>query len=639
RCRWRRSSEPAPRCRSGCDELLWLPGVGDHGGGPTAEMLEQLDLWRRHPAAAPQRHGSLRSYLARLEPLADRLPVWRDELYLELHRGCATSRPDQKRHNRTLERLLREAELTAALIPGDLRPAATTDWRPLLFQQFHDILPGTSIPEVFEQAEPLWRSARRRACRQRDALLQTLLAHTLPPPLPVHNVARPWWAMQLQPLAAVPRTVRLPAGHWTLLDQQGEIGLEGQPAPGGGQWVQLPGFEGIEACCLLQATREHAAAAPPQPLVDPVEVRPCAETGPDSGGASWRLTNGRLAVRIGWRGIEQLWDGEGRAQLAAPLRWCRWRDRGEYWDAWDLAADHRRHPLPWYWEGDPLWLERGPLCARFLWRGRCGTSPTRLEGRLLAGSPWLELTLSLDWQQRHELLRLEIPLRQPACRWAADTPAGVIERPTVAITAREQARWEVPTISWLASVTGGAAGGGLAVLLDGPQGVCGDEHHLGVSLLRGPTWPDPGADNGWQRQRLALMPCPRGWRQDQVPRQAQRLREPLWIRPQATTGGGAAANVPAAERWSAFPPLEEDLRLIALRPDTDGNLKLCIQNEGPCRRRLRLPPPWRLLGRLDGLGEERSGAATPAAEHHRREGEPVDPWLGPWQLGFWRLGV
>jgi alpha-mannosidase len=85
--------------------------------------------------------------------------VWRDELYLDLHRGCATSRPDQKRHNRSLERLLREADLTAALLRlhQGVSSEPVADWRLLLFQQFHDILPGTSIPEVFEQAEPQWR--------------------------------------------------------------------------------------------------------------------------------------------------------------------------------------------------------------------------------------------------------------------------------------------------------------------------------------------------------------------------------------------------------------------------------------------------------------------------------------------------
>jgi alpha-mannosidase len=302
--------------------------------------------------------------------------------------------------------------------------------------------------------------------------------------------------------------------------------------------------------------------------------------------------------------------------LAGPLEWRRWADRGEFWDAWDIAADYRQHPLPWDWQGGPQWLARGPLCAHGRWRGRCGGSPVRLDLRLLAGSPW----------------------------------------PAEPRTAREKARWEVPAISWLASVTAagsGAAGGalevpgcgpGLAVLLDGPQGISATPQRLGVSLLRAPTWPDPGADNGWQRQRLALLPCLAGWRPAQVGQQARRLREPLWVRP----AGLADAGAPAGSGWPGFPALGEDLRLVGLRLAAPGpgdtqaergtrsaeegsvggaDLVLSVQNEGPCRRRLTLPPPWLVLERLDGLGQ-----FLPPGD---RQPDLLD--LAPWQLAFWRL--
>ena len=619
---------------TGVPEFLWLPGVGDHGGGPTAAMLEQLALWRTQPEAAPQTHGTLRQHLEGLEPLVAGLPVWRDELYLELHRGCATSRPDQKRHNRTLERLLREAELAVALAGA---PGEPVDWRPLLFQQFHDILPGTSIPEVFEQAEPEWRAARRRACRQRDAALQRLGAGRagaagLGSAAVPSGVAprQGWWLAQLQPLPPAPRVLRLPAGRWCLEGADDATPLPSQLAVGGGQWLQLPPLEGVT---LRRLWREPGAvapsAAPPAPSpadpapLDPVRVRPEPEIG-----GGWRLENGQIAVQLGPQGIEQIWDAGGRACLSAPLAWRRWADRGEFWDAWDIAADHRAHPLPWIWQGEPRWLERGPLCARFLWRGRCGASPLRLEGRLRAASPYLELTLAVDWRQRHELLRLELPLARPALRWAADTPGGVIERPAAALTGPEQARWEVAALRWLASVET-AAGGGLAVLLDGPQGVGADPERLGVSLLRAPTWPDPGADNGWQRQRLAVMPCPSGWRTDGVAAAAQRLREPLWCRPidDMTIEGGAHPLLPA---------LPDDLELISLRADPrDGEpraIQVALQNLGPRRRRWPVPPGWRLLERVDGLGRPLElGAEWSAWER----GDALT--LRPWQLGFWRL--
>ncbi len=667
---------------SGVDELLWLPGVGDHGGGPTAEMLEQLALWQQQTAMAPLRHGSLREHLQQLEPLAAHLPVWRDELYLELHRGCATSRPDQKRHNRTLERLLREAELAQALLQAMGRPAsakaadlhtagtrpperaltageqgrreraaaAPVDWRPLLFQQFHDILPGTSIPEVFEQAEPEWRAARRQARRQRDlALLAGLgnlaapgggsVAETTAPGEPGTGSAmaagEPWWVAQLQPLAAAPRCRRLPAGTWHLASgpEAGRV-LSGQSAREGGVWLQLPLEAGVSSLALRRTATAADAGAETLAIEHPVTLTAEGEHG-------WRLSNGLVSAHCGPIGLEQLWDAAGRPLLGAPLRWCRWRDQGEFWDAWDIAADHRNHPLEWSWKPEAAIHAEGPLCVELVWRGRCGDSPLRLSLRLLAGSPALELTLSVQWRQRHELLQLEIPLAAPQPRWAADCSGGVLERPAQARTPREQSRWEVTALSWI-------AGPELAVLLDGPQGVSAGPERLTVSLLRAPTWPDPGADNGWQRQRLALMPAPGGWRQARVPEQARRLREPLWLHPAPLRPGQSQER-----DWPGFPTLEEDLRLVGLRPaepleggqaptseaspvarvaeaDDGGNRKreliLTVQNEGPCRRRLNLPAPWRVLQRVDGL------------EQPLPQGHGADPLaIGPWQLGFWRI--
>jgi alpha-mannosidase len=333
----------------------------------------------------------------------------------------------------------------------------------------------------------------------------------------------------------------------------------------------------------------------------------------------WRCGNGLVSFGLGPGGLEQLWDGAGQPQLAGPLAWRRYADRGEFWDAWDIAANYREHPLDWAWQGEPTWLEQGPLCTTFLWRGRCGASAVRLEGRLLANTPWLELVLSVDWRQRHELLRLEIPLGQQAQRWAADTSGGVLERPAQALTAREQARWEVPAISWLASVAAG--GDGLAVLLDGPQGVSASPEQLEVSLLRAPTWPDPGADNGQQRLRLALLPCASGWSRAAVPQQAVAFREPLWLRPAVAQG--------RADRRQACPPLGDGLLLLGCRPSGDGGaVVLTVQNCSPARRRLELGSAWQLSERLDGLDRPLLGAQATGG----------DPWqLAPWSLGFWRI--
>ena len=578
---------------TGLDEALWLPGVGDHGGGPTEEMLQQLELWQQQPLACPQRHGTLRDYLDRLEPLAPQLPVWRDELYLELHRGCATSRPDQKRHNRSLERLLREADLALALLSLSGQAGGITqqraDWRPLLFQQFHDILPGTSISAVFEQAEPQWRSSRRAAARLRDCALQQLLGP---------GSAGCWWLMSLQATVAGPRTLRLPRGSWRLAGEPAAAAptLPSQPAPGGGSWVQLPATSGIAGLALERS--DPAPAAVPEAILQPVELRELPELSDGASGRRWLLGNGLVSAELAAAGVVQLWGADGLPQLSQPLQWCRWRDQGEFWDAWDIAADYREQPLQLEWQGTPELVEQGPLCCRLLWRGRCGSSSLRLDVQLRAASPWLELTLQVDWRQCHELLRLEIPLAQPAVRLAADTAGGVLERPARPVTAREQARWEVPVISWIASQPASGAGGGLAVLLDGPQGVSIAPERLGVSLLRAPTWPDPGADNGLQRLRLALMPCKAGWRQQAVPGQARSFREPLWLRPACPASPGLGQPSGSCPQAS-LPPLRfgsEVLELIGLEPaETAGQVWLTLQNLSPLRQRLQLSMGWRLL--------------------------------------------
>jgi len=235
----------------------------------------------------------------------------------------------------------------------------------------------------------------------------------------------------------------------------------------------------------------------------------------------------------------------------------------------------------------------------------------------------------VDWRARHELLRLDIPLQQPAQRWAADTTGGVIERPALAITPREQARWEVPAISWMASVP---QSGGLAVLLDGPQGVSATPERLGVSLLRAPTWPDPGADNGWQRLRLALLPCTSNWQRAQVPQQAVRFREPLWLRPAQTSS--------APQDWGdavpALPPLGDGLLLLALRPgSTQGDGLIAVQNSSPLRRQLSLGDGWEVIAELDGLDGPLTAAGEPATGQRPPGGLSLE--LKPWQIRFWRI--
>ena len=560
--------------RTGNHHSLWLPGVGNHGGGPSRDMLDQLRLWRDHPRLPRYGYGTMRGHLRQLEPLAASLPVWKDELYLELHRGCATTRPDQKHHNRVGERLLLEAERAlwreqqVRQRPPDGVPAAALQqgWDTLMFHQFHDILPGTSIAEVFRQAEPEWRSLRRRAGAVRNQTLQDLVA------------ARPgcsrtctdWVAVQLQPCGPWERVVTLPA----------RAGSNCAGA-GAGRRLALPSMAGIG--CRWLCTR-----TPPAPPRQPVRSV-CL------GDGHWRLDNGRCVAECGPGGILQLRADGGPALLAEPLALRRWADGGEFWEAWNIAPGYRQQPLPLEQPGRPEVLERNPWMVRLRWRGRYAASGWSLVACLAAGSPYVELRFSFHWQQVHELLRLEATLKHTVSRWAADQPGGVIERPGVGRTGRECSRWECTATSWLAAQQ---QRGGLAVLLDGPQGVDVEAKRVGVSLLRGPTWPDATANRGWWRLRLALMPLQDSWCRELVPAAADHLRWPLWLRPAA-----AAPALKSQEVWLPWP--EPQQRLLALCPGAYnfGNSRLTVQNLAP----------WR-------------GDVSWLADRGWAVREPLDPW-------------
>jgi alpha-mannosidase len=157
--------------QTGLKDIFWLPGVGDHGGGPTRDMLEVGKRYNRSPFFPQIKFTAAQEYLDKISDISPQnLPVWNSELYLELHRGCYTTHADQKYFNRYSERLLYQAELfsTIAIILAknnniqidtysNNQDKINQIWQKVLLNQFHDILPGTSITPVFTEANQLWQ--------------------------------------------------------------------------------------------------------------------------------------------------------------------------------------------------------------------------------------------------------------------------------------------------------------------------------------------------------------------------------------------------------------------------------------------------------------------------------------------------
>jgi alpha-mannosidase len=165
------------------DTVLTCYGFGDGGGGPTWEMLEMDKRLRLGVPGLPKtRQESVSTFMdGLLEKVcsSNDVPRWKDELYLEYHRGTYTSMGQNKRYNRQLEHLLREAEIIsvcAAVFSDCKYPKETIDgvWKTVMLNQFHDILPGSSIEEVYQESKEQYEGAKQTITKVIDNALSVL---------------------------------------------------------------------------------------------------------------------------------------------------------------------------------------------------------------------------------------------------------------------------------------------------------------------------------------------------------------------------------------------------------------------------------------------------------------------------------
>jgi alpha-mannosidase len=162
-------------------DLLMAYGFGDGGGGPTREMLENIEVMKGFPALPQVRQSSTKAFFEAIAPLAESrmMPVWNGELYLEYHRGTYTTQARSKRANRKSEFLLHDTEFIAALASLQANYEYPTQklneaWRTVCLNQFHDIIPGSSIGPVYEESQQQYAELTKNVTQLRDEALETL---------------------------------------------------------------------------------------------------------------------------------------------------------------------------------------------------------------------------------------------------------------------------------------------------------------------------------------------------------------------------------------------------------------------------------------------------------------------------------
>ncbi|MBI1337316.1 MAG: hypothetical protein GC164_10185 [Phycisphaera sp.] len=451
-------------------EGYMLFGYGDGGGGPTKRMLEVLRRVGNLQSIPPTAQRSSNEFFDRLEADCTDLPVRIGELYFELHRGTYTSQALIKRNNRMGERLLHDLEFLAArksLVEGADYPAHEIDrlWKVLLLNQFHDILPGSSITQVYRDSEAQFKAFFEDGNKLLGTTLGTGAA-------PVNTVG-------------VERTDVVEINH------------------------------------TLQAVhaKPFTTAQPIQPAA-PVTLR--HQVG------LYTLENAHLSATLtdAGRVVSLVSKQTGRNVLSGPANvFEMYQDFPTNWDAWDIDPTHleTRTELPGAKSHkvtlqDPLRAE-----VEFTYDISPKSNMTQTV-RLDADARVLRFDCHVDWHESKKLLKVAFPVDACSMNATYEMQFGHVERPTHYNTSFDIARFEVPMHRWFDF---SEPGSGLAVLNDCKYGGSTFENVMHLTLLRSPKSPDGTCDMGGHDFAFAMLPHAGDWRSAGVVHEAIAFNLPL----------------------------------------------------------------------------------------------------------------
>jgi alpha-mannosidase len=536
-------------------EMMHLYGVGDHGGGPTRVMLDHAEQLRAPDTVFPRLEFSFaRDFFKDMEKKLPsmQVPTWDGELYFQYHRGVFTTQAETKRRIRRSEENVLNAEKFASLaaLYGRQYPQdeMLLTWKNLLFDHFHDIMPGSGIAVNYLDAKRNLENVDRAASEVTFGSLREIAAHV--------DTQREGVPVMLFNSLSWPRTdvteletqLPVPAGHIQVVD------AEGKPAET--QLLSLDPETHRAKFLLLSHTpslgyatyfvRGTMNAAPVHSL-----LKASADT----------LENEFLRVKVDPRTgcMTSVFDKRSGTEALAPPETdtggpkdsvCgnllqTFVDKPKQWDAWNIDADFEKQ----HWDLDKAdevkLVESGPLRAIIQIKNHFQNSTFVRDIILYAGVPRVDVSMQTEWHEKHILLKVAFPLSAHSDKATYEIPFGSVERPTTRNTPAEQAQFEVPAMRW-ADISDGKHG--LSLLNDCKYGYDAKGNVLRLSLLRSPEWPDPHADEGHHEFTYSIYPHSGGWKEALTIRQGYELNYKL-------------ISLPAGKHQGALPPEHSFLQM------------------------------------------------------------------------------
>jgi len=503
--------------KNGIDTFIYSFGWGDGGGGPTRDHLEYVSRSKDLEGLPRVKISSPAAFFADLQKKGLPKERYVGELYFQGHRGTYTSQAKTKKGNRRSEFALREAEIwgtAARTLAGFMfTPTSLEDpWRRLMLNQFHDVLPGSSIQRVYEEAEAEFDKVIQSA---QDSTLAALSALTQKAEAVTVFNSLSWPRKALVELPGGVAEVTVPACGWTTVD------TKAKPAAQAGS-------------SKVKATRHS-------------------------------LENELLKAEFNGRGeITSLLDKETGREIMAGAGNCfhLYKDVPTLWDAWDIDSMAEKAPVE---INEPVKLEvlsSGPLTAQIRLTRKMNQSSLSQIITLRSGSRRIDFATTVDWQESHKLLKVSFPVDIYTHEAIHEIQFGHLRRPNHRSRQYDQDRFEVCNHKWSALAEENR---GVAVLNDSKYGLSVLGNSINLTLLKAALAPDMYADKGIQTFTYALYPWNGTLAESEVVREAYELNVPVLVVP-GMAGENSLFSLDAANVIiEAVKPAEDGSRDVIVR--------------------------------------------------------------------------
>ncbi len=540
-------------------------GYGDGGGGPTIEMIENIELINKLPLIPQVKSVNEEEYIKKVKELENRIPVWSDELYLEMHRGTYTTNLTIKKLMAEAESLLRSAEIasTIAEVLG-LKQYPIDEieslWKRVLLHQFHDVLPGSSVKETYDYAIDDLRKVIYEAKKIIDMSLSPIAGKN---EIIVYNDL-PW-----------------PRGGVIVLDLDNVCleDLNGNP-------LECQSFEG--------KTYVYVNNIPPLGYV--VYRLTSKKADKNDGvrvfyeGDDLVLENEKIRVKINSKGeLVSLFDKDYSREMIKDKSnvLIAHPDRPNAFDAWDVDEDFLTYGEELSVREEPRIVCDGPIVGCIEYTKGFGKSRIKQRICIYKSSKVVDFKNIIDWKDKLVLVKAWFDVNVNNKTVYYEIPYGVIERSSQRNTSWEKAKFEVPALRW-ADVSDGVYG--VAIISPARHGYSAMGSKIGLSLLKSPIFPNPWSDLGREEFTYHLYPHQGDWVKGEVPNKALEVWSPLKvIYPKNHNGGGPIKSYTLLEITPA-----SNIELGAVKKSEDGKgylIRICNLSKAEASILLKTPAP------------------------------------------------